>query len=182
MKAMIRWITLCALILVAPIASGIAFQWGYAGLQMDTACTVTLSINEGGVYSSAIFNLVLANGNTGTYTANAITDPGFADFVSHLQNGVNGNVSLVLTGNNSGKTGSAADLETAVFTFPLPENITGITMTVTTFTLINAYNGGHGWTEGDINVTFAAVPEPSSLFLLVVGLSAIGLRRPPKRK
>jgi len=183
MKAMIRWITLCALILVAPIASGMSATWGYAA--NDTALTATLSVNEGGVYSSTIFSLVFVDGATGTYTATATTDPGFASFVSYLQNGVNGTVTLTLTGTSSGRTGSLSGIETAVFSFPLPENITGITMTVNQLAIASPgddWNGDGVWTDVHMDVSLTAVPEPSSFFLLVVGLSAIGLRRSLKRK
>jgi len=170
MKAMIRWMTLCALILVAPIASGMVWEWGRNDI--DDSFTATLTIDEGGVYYAPIFNLVFVSGTTGTYTANAITDPEFAAFVSHLQNGVSGTVVLTLTGNSSNLSTHGSDPETVAFSYPLPENITGITMTVNEFTLIHDGN----WTQGHCDVSFTAVPEPSSFFLSAVGVVSNQLR------
>lgn len=182
MKAKVCLFMACVSFAASTVFS-MSVEWSVSAVV--TAYNVQVHIWENGSYVAQIFNLAMDNSSSGqSFTATA-SDPGFANFVTHLKNGVNGYVEITMTGVGNGDDASYGLLESQVFSSPLPENITGITMKVNTFTLVSpGLNENHNgqWTDGSWNITLLAVPEPNSILLFAVGLSILAVRRRPLRK
>jgi hypothetical protein len=164
------------LILTAPAASAdLVWQWGKN--EVVPACNLLVYIEEDGVPSLSIFNMVLDNSSSEQSFTASSADPGFSDFVSHLTNGVNGSLVFSLKSTATGAQVGGAFTETEAFgIIPQGAQINGISLTINQFTLDSPgtdpnHNGL--WTDGSCDFTMGVVPEPNSLFLLAIGLIVI---------
>lgn len=132
--------------------------------------------------TTTLFNAPIGADQVGrTYRADALTDPGFADAVKVLTNGLDNYLGLAMFYPDSVfSTEDTSESQLGGHPDFQGDTITAITFRLTQFHVVESEHSRALTYSGDLSVlgsSVAATPEPALVALLAIGLGGLVLRR-----